>query len=68
MSSYPTLSTRSREIPRPAKSPNAQAGKIRPFADGRAQLLLGGVPAGIYANEAAAEAGLATFRRLGVAS
>jgi hypothetical protein len=55
-------------MPRPAKSLTSKRGKIRPFADGRAQLFLGDQPAGIYASEAAAEAGLETFKRMGVAS
>lgn len=67
MSSYPTLPTAGRALPRPASSANAKPGKIRPFADGRAQLLLGGEPAGIYASEAAAQTGLDTFKRMGVA-
>lgn len=71
MSSYPVLPVaRTREAAMqalPRVSDAARPGKIQPLADGRARLELGGQPAGIYPTEAAAQAGLALFRRMGVA-
>jgi len=68
-SSYPKLATAPQTIPGPRVSANsnAQPAKIQPLGDGRAMLHLGDLPAGIYASEAAAEAAITTFQRMGVA-
>lgn len=68
MSSYPKLSTRSRKIPRPVAAGLAKPARVVTLGDGRAQLLIGGVPSGIYPSASAAGDGLATMKRLGVAS
>ena len=68
MSSYPKLPTRFRDVPKPVSSGLAKPARIVPLGDGRARVLIGGIPCGVYASEAAAKDGLAVFKRLGVAS
>lgn len=47
--------------------PNAATGATRELPDGRGELLLNGEPSGIFPSQAAADAGLETYKRMGIA-